>query len=60
MPVVVFCLFSTSQNIHIKWSPNAKKLVGDFWTRRQLGSQGSVGGEAWWVVGPTGVLSTAS
>jgi hypothetical protein len=30
VPVVVFCLFFTSQNISTKWSPNAVKLVGDF------------------------------
>ena len=30
MLVVVFCMFFTSQEINIIWSPNAKKLYGDF------------------------------
>ena len=32
VPVPVFCLFFVSQNIQIKWSPNAVKIYGDlFW-----------------------------
>ena len=35
VPVAVFCLFFSSQEINTKWSPNATKLHGDFlWTRR--------------------------
>ena len=35
MPVAVFCMFFTSQEINIKRSPNATKLYRDFfWTRR--------------------------
>ena len=30
MPVVVFCLFFTSQEIDTKWSPNAATLFEDF------------------------------
>ena len=28
--LLFFCLFFTSWNMHIKWSPNATKLFGDF------------------------------
>ena len=30
MPVAAFCMFFTSQEINIKWSPNAAKLFVDF------------------------------
>ena len=30
MPIVVFCMFFTSQEINTKWSPNAAKLFVDF------------------------------
>ena len=31
MPVAVFCMFFTSQEIDTKWSPNATKLFVDFY-----------------------------
>ena len=37
VPVPVCCMFFVSQKIHIKRSPNAMKLYGDFlWTRRNM------------------------
>ena len=36
MPVVVFCMFFTSQEINIKWSPNAMKLLEDFFGREDI------------------------
>ena len=45
VPVVVFCLFFTSQKINTKRSPNATKLFGEFfWTRRHLLGQRSTRG----------------
>ena len=47
MPVAVVCLFFTSHKINTNRSPNTAKLFGVFFLpRRQLGSQGSAGGEA--------------
>ena len=45
LPVVVFCMFFTSQEINIKRSPNAMKLYGDcFWTRRNIMGPGCAWG----------------
>ena len=45
VPVDVFCMFFTSQEINTKRSPNATKLHRDFlWTRRHLMGQGCAGG----------------
>ena len=45
VPVAVFCLFFTSQEINTKRSPNATKLHGEvLWTRRHPMGQGSAWG----------------
>ena len=60
VPVAVFCLFFTSKEINIKWSPNTTKLFVDFYgpkdiqwakaapgvppTRARLGPQARPGG----------------
>src|SRR5215216_899014 len=45
VPVVVFCLFSISQEINIKRSPNTAKLFVHFlWTRRHPMGQSSTWG----------------
>ena len=45
VPAVVFCLFFTLQEINIKRSPNATKLLEDFfWARKKPVGQGSTWG----------------
>ena len=45
VPVAIFCLFFTSQEINIKRSPNTAKLFVDFlWTRRLPMGQSSTWG----------------
>ena len=45
VPVAVFCLFFTSQEINIKRSPNTVKLFVDFlWTRRHPAGRRSTWG----------------
>ena len=45
VPVAVFCLFFTSQEINIKRSPNTAKLFGDIlWTRTPKMGQSSTWG----------------
>ena len=45
MPVAIFCMFFTSQEINIKWSPNTAKLAGGFlWTRTPKMGQSSTWG----------------
>ena len=44
VPVVVFCLFFTSQETNIKRSPNEAKLLWIFWTKRHQMGQRSTSG----------------
>jgi hypothetical protein len=58
VPVAVFCLIFTSQNIDIKRSPNVEKIFGDFFCpEHNLGAKEV---QEWRPVGPMGVLSIAS